>query len=85
MLALPKVSTAKFFSFFHQINAAAAISQRRRRTHGYAIFSSETRKKLPDNVCASEGTKMIAEQWRNASPAVRQTYEARAARYWMIR
>jgi hypothetical protein len=68
-----------FFSF--QYNAAAAgLAQKRRRTHGYAIFSSEMRKKLTENIPASEGTKIIAEQWRNASPAIRQTYEARAAR-----
>ena len=65
-----------------QYNAQAANTQKRRRTHGYAIFSSEMRKKIvTDNLSAQDTTKLIAEQWRNASAAVRQTYVARANKY----
>ena len=38
------------------------------------------KKFVGDNVAASDTTKMIAEEWRNAEPAVRQTYESRAAK-----
>ena len=52
---------------------------KRRRTHGYAIFSSEMRKKMGDAIPLSETTRVIAEKWRNADATTRQTYEGRAA------
>jgi len=80
-ISKPRMLTALSFSFF-QYNAQAANTQKRRRTHGYAIFSSEMRKKIvTDNLSAQDTTKLIAEQWRNASAAVRQTYVARANKY----
>ena len=53
---------------------------KRRRTHGYAIFSSEMRKKMGDAIPLSETTRVIAEKWRNADAPTRQAYEARAAK-----
>ena len=53
---------------------------KRRRTHGYAIFSSEMRKKMGDAIPLSETTRVIAEKWRNADGPTRQSYEARAAK-----
>ena len=53
---------------------------KRRRTHGYAIFSSEMRKKMGDGIPLSETTRVIAEKWRNADGPTRQNYEARAAK-----
>jgi hypothetical protein len=54
---------------------------KKRKTHGYAIFSSEMRKNLGNSLMDPQETaKVIAESWRAASPAVRQDYEARAAR-----
>ena len=55
------------------------VLQKRRRTHGYAIFSSEMRKKITTGIPLSETTKIIAEKWRTASQHIRQAYEARAA------
>ena len=53
---------------------------KRRRTHGYAIFSSEMRKKMGDAIPLSETTRVIAEKWRNADGPTRQSYESRAAK-----
>ena len=53
---------------------------KRRRTHGYAIFSSEMRKKMGDAIPLSETTRVIAEKWRNADGPTRQEYERRAAK-----
>ena len=53
---------------------------KRRRTHGYAIFSSEMRKKMGDGIPLSETTRVIAEKWRNADGPTRQNYESRAAK-----
>ena len=53
---------------------------KRRRTHGYAIFSSEMRKKMGDAIPLSETTRVIAEKWRNADGPTRQDYERRAAK-----
>merc|ERR1719266_977935 len=53
---------------------------KRRRTHGYAIFSSEMRKKMGDAIPLSETTRVIAEKWRNADGPTRQSYERRAAK-----
>ena len=53
---------------------------KRRRTHGYAIFSSEMRKKMGDAIPLSETTRVIAEKWRNADATTRQAYETRAAK-----
>ena len=53
---------------------------KRRRTHGYAIFSSEMRKKMGDAIPLSETTRVIAEKWRNADAPTRQAYESRAAK-----
>ena len=53
---------------------------KRRRTHGYAIFSSEMRKKMGDSIPLSETTRVIAEKWRNADTTTRQSFESRAAK-----
>ena len=60
---------------------------KRRRTHGYAIFSSEMRKKMGDAIPLSETTRVIAEKWRNADGPTRQEYERRAAKgsFWSKR
>ena len=54
--------------------------QKRRKTHGYAIFSAEMRKNLGNAMSPQETANVIAESWRSASPAVRRDYEDRAAR-----
>lgn len=53
---------------------------KKRKTHGYAIFSSEMRKSLADTVPFADTTRVIAEKWRNASPTLRHSYEQRASR-----
>ena len=54
--------------------------QRKRRTHGYAIFSAEMKKNLGGAMSPEETANVIAESWRSASPSVRRDYEERAAR-----
>ena len=61
------------------INQANA-PQKKRRTHGYAIFSAEMRKNLGAAMNPQETANVIAESWRSASPSVRRDYEERAAR-----
>lgn len=53
------------------INQANA-PQKRRKTHGYAIFSAEMRKNLGNAMSAQETANVIAESWRAASPTVRR-------------
>jgi len=59
------------FDYF-SVNPAMAggIGPRRRKTHGYAIFSSEMRKKIADNTPMTEASKIIAAEWRSASAGV---------------
>ena len=59
-----------------QANAPA----KRRRTHGYAIFSAEMKKNLGTAMSPQETANVIAESWRSATPTVRREYEERAAR-----
>lgn len=56
------------------------VQQKRRKTHGYAIFSAEMKKNLGNAMSPQETANVIAESWRAASPAVRRDYEERAAR-----
>lgn len=62
------------------IRQANTPSQKKRRTHGYAIFSAEMRKNLGQAMNPQETANVIAESWRSASPSVRRDYEERAAR-----
>ncbi len=50
---------------------AGGIGPKRRKTHGYAIFSSEMRKKIADNTPMTEASKIIAAEWRSASAGIR--------------
>ncbi len=62
----------------HMVNTGGQV--KRRKTHGYAIFSTEMRKNLGTALSPQETANVIAESWRSASPAVRREYEERAAR-----
>ena len=62
------------------INQANAPAVKRRKTHGYAIFSAEMRKNLGNAMSPQETANVIAESWRSASPSVRRDYEERAAK-----
>jgi hypothetical protein len=54
--------------FSQQSQQTGVDASKRRRTHGYAIFSSEMRKKLaPDNLSMSDSSKVIAEEWNTIS------------------
>ena len=60
----------KSFSQQNQLRVlpTAIDASKRRRTHGYAIFSSEMRKKVAaDNLSMTDSSKAIAEEWRNIS------------------
>eukprot|EP00096_Caligus_rogercresseyi_P011112 TRINITY_DN4289_c0_g1_i1.p1 TRINITY_DN4289_c0_g1~~TRINITY_DN4289_c0_g1_i1.p1 ORF type:complete len:811 (-),score=350.70 TRINITY_DN4289_c0_g1_i1:1092-3524(-) len=64
-----------------QAAAMQGNSIKRRRTHGYAIFMSEERKKHSTlNVPLGDVTRKVAEAWRSLDPSVRATYEAKANR-----
>ncbi len=70
-------SELQFFRSFLQ--NSISFLQKRRRTHGYAIFSSDMRKKITAGIPLAETTKIIAEKWRTVSQQIRQAYEAKAA------
>ena len=59
---------------------ASNTPAKKRKTHGYAIFSAEMRKNLGSAMSPQETANVIAESWRSASPDVRRDYEERAAR-----
>ena len=50
------------------IMSVATGNIKRRRTHGYAVFSSEMRKKMADSSPMTETSKIIAEEWRKTPP-----------------
>ena len=64
----------------HLAIQASNAPAKKRKTHGYAIFSAEMRKNLGNAMSPQETANVIAESWRSASPDVRRDYEERAAR-----
>lgn len=59
---------------------ANSPAQKKKKTHGYAIFSAEMKKNLGNAMSPQETANVIAESWRSATPSVRKDYEDRATR-----
>merc|ERR1719232_1124454 len=53
---------------------------KRRRTNGYAIFTSEMRRELSGQYPEAQLSDAVAQSWREATPETKAYYEQRATR-----
>jgi hypothetical protein len=65
-------------------SAAEPGGLKRRRTHGYAIFSSEMRRELSGKYPQMQLTEAVANAWRDATAQTKAVYENRAAKLNLI-